>query len=58
METSETVKFFFGEKASGLRNTLKPEITNAADLLLRQTIRRISTKVGCSFDYFFLFKFY
>ena len=57
MKTSETVKFFFGEKTSGLRNTLKPEITNAADLLLRQTIRRISTQVGCSFDYFFYSSF-
>ncbi|UPR03133.1 putative UbiB-like protein kinase [Chloropicon primus] len=45
MNTVESVQFFFGEEAFGLRNTLQPEITNAADFLLRQAIRRVSTQV-------------
>jgi len=48
MGTSESIKFFFGETAGGLRNTLRPEITTALDLLLRQAIRRVSTQVEIS----------
>merc|ERR1712176_208972 len=48
MTTVEALQFFFGERASGLRRTLKPEITNAVDFLLRQAIRRVSTQVEIS----------
>ena len=48
MSTKDSVSLFFSPKASGLRRSLKPEFANAADFLLRQAIRRVSTQVEVS----------
>ena len=48
LSTKDSVSLFFSPKASGLRRSLKPEFANAADFLLRQAIRRVSTQVEVS----------
>lgn len=48
MGAEEAVAFFFADEASSLRKTLMPEVANAADLLLRQGLRRLSTQLEVS----------